>query len=431
MPIRLLFSLLATLAGAAAAVPPLMLWPAPRGPVTSSDGSVFVSPSLSVTGADAPDVVAAVARFLPRAFPHATPSAPRRAAAAPAISTLALSVANGAAELQLGVDESYTLSVPAEASGEILLTAATQFGAMAALESLSQLLTWDAPNRSYAVSGVPLALTDSPAFPWRGLLVDTARHFQPPASLRAIVDSMTAVKLNTLHWHIVDAQSWPLESPSWPNLWTGAFSPLERYTTDDVASIVEYARARGVRTVFEVDHPGHLSSACKGYPQLCPADCDWDAGDNSVPRAPASNATWAMLSDTLAELAALSPDAFLHLGGDEVDLTCWSLDGPTLAWVAANGLAGVGDIYGVFVQRMNAVARKLGRSPVRWEDSWLALGTKLDPATVIHVWLSPATLGNVTSAGYRAVYSYQGTYNDILTYQDGWVSGWGGPWERG
>ena len=115
-----------------------------------------------------------------------------------------------------------------------------------------------------------------------------------------------------------DAQSWPLESPSWPSLWLDAFSSLERYTTDDVAGVVEYARARGIRTVFEVDHPGHLSSACKGYAELCPADCVWDAGDNSVPLAPASNATWKMLADTLGELAALSPDAFLHLGGDEV-----------------------------------------------------------------------------------------------------------------
>ena len=90
------------------------------------------------------------------------------------------------------------------------------------------------------------------------------------------------------------------------------------YTTDDVAGVVEYARSRGVRTVFEVDHPGHLSSACKGYPNLCPASCAWDAGDNAVPLAPADNGTWAMLRDTLTELAALSPDAFLHLGGDEV-----------------------------------------------------------------------------------------------------------------
>ena len=98
-------------------------------------------------------------------------------------------------------------------------------------------------------------------------------------------------------------------------------------------------RARGVRVVFEVDHPGHLSSACRGYPALCPADCAWDAGANAVPLAPANNDTWRMLADTLAELAELTPgDEFLHLGGDEVDTTCWSQTPEIVAWLAARNL---------------------------------------------------------------------------------------------
>jgi hexosaminidase len=342
-----------------------------------------------------------------------------------------LTVARGAEDLQLGVDESYTLAVPADASQPITLTAATQFGALAGLETLSQLLAFNASAKAYSIASAPLVIADSPAFPWRGLLVDTARHFLPLATLRATLDSMASAKLNTLHWHITDASSWPLESAAWPALWAGAFSPLERYTREDVEGVVEYARARGVRTVFEVDHPGHASSACKGYPQLCPADCAWDEGANSVPLAPASNDTWAVLADTLAELAALSPDTFLHLGGDEVDTTCWALDRATAAWVAANNLSGVGQIYGVFVQRLNAVALALGRSPLRWEDAWTALGTALDPATVIHVWLSPDTLRNVTSAGYRALYSYQGVYDDIFDYQRGWyLNGLWQPWTQ-
>jgi len=429
----LVLRFLALLALVAAA--PLPVWPAPRGPVSAGQVSVLVSPALAVSGADAPDVSAGVARFLARAFPHAAPSAAasqRRGAPAAAVSALALQVANGSAALQFGVDESYHLSVPSDAGlSGIVLTAATQFGALAGLETLAQLLEWDAPTRTYAIAGAPLEIDDGPAFGWRGLLVDTARHFQPVSVLRAIVDSMAMAKLNTLHWHIVDAQSWPVESPSWPLLWSGAFSPQERYTTDDVAAVVEFARARGVRTVFEVDHPGHLSSACKGYAELCPAACAWDAGDNSVPLAPAAPATWQFLNDTLAEFAALSPDAFIHAGGDEVDTTCYSLDAPTLAWVAANNLSGVGAIYGVFVQRMDAAARALERSPVRWEDAWTALGTKLDPQTVVHVWLSPDTLGNVTSAGYRAVYSYQGVYNDIFAYQNGWyLNGLWQPWQQ-
>jgi hexosaminidase len=424
--------LCALLASQAAVLLPV--WPAPTGPVSVGPSSMLVSPALAVTGAAQwPDVAAGVARFLERAFPHPTPPLRAARASAASISLLALVVANGSAPLHLGVDETYSLAIPAEAAAPITLTAATQFGALAGLETLSQLLVFDPGTRTYAVEGVPLSVEDAPVFAWRGLLVDTARHFQPLASLRAIIDSMAMAKLNVLHWHIVDAQSWPLESPSWPALWAGAFSPRERYTTDDVASIVAFARSRGVRVVFEVDHPGHLSSACKGYPALCPADCAWDAGANAVPLAPANNATWRMLADTLAELAALSPgEAFLHLGGDEVDATCWELDAATRAWVAATGLpGGVGAIYSVFVQRMNAAARALGRSPVRWEDAWTALGTALDPSTVIHVWLSPATLGNVTSQGYRALYSYQGVYDDVIGYQNGWyLNGLWQPWQQ-
>jgi hexosaminidase len=401
---------------------PLPVWPAPRGPVTAGGSTVLISPALSVSGADSPDLAAGVARFLERAFPRPAP-------ARDGIASLVLAIADGSAALQFGVDESYVLAVPADAAGPITLTALTQFGALLGLETLSQLLAFDAGNRTYAVAGVPLTVVDAPAFAWRGMLIDTARHFQPLASLRAIIDSMTYAKFNVLHWHIVDAQSWPLESPSWPKLWDGAFSPHERYTTDDVAAIVAFARERGVRVIFEMDHPGHLSSSCKGYPALCPSDCVWDSGANSVPLAPANNDTWQMLSDTLAEFAAFSPgEEFLHLGGDEVDTTCWALDTATVAWAKANGIE-VGAIYGEFVQRMNHVARALGKSPLRWEDAWTALGTALDPATVIHVWLSPETLGNVTSHGYRAVYSYQGVYDDIIAYQNGWyLNGLWQPW---
>jgi hexosaminidase len=392
--------------------------------------SVQVSPALSVSGAAQwPEVAAGVARFLERAFARPVGSGDGGAA----ISSLALNVTNGSSVLALGVDESYSLFVPTDASAPLTLSAATQFGALAGLETLSQLLAFDADAGAYAIARAPLNVEDSPAFAWRGLLVDTARHFLPPAALRALIDSMCFAKLNVLHWHVVDAQSWPLASAAWPRLWAGAFSARERYTREDAAGVVAYARARGVRVVFELDHPGHASSACRGYPELCPAACAGSAGANAVPLAPANNDTWRVLADALAELAALQApgEAFLHLGGDEVDTTCWALDAATRAWVAAQGLSGVGAIYGEFVRRLDGVARALARAPLRWEDAWTALGPALDAATVVHVWLSPATLGNVTSHGYRALFSYQGRYGDVLGYQNGWyLNGLFQPWQQ-
>jgi hexosaminidase len=407
----------------------LQIWPEPTGLVTTGILSINVSPLLTITGADTPDVVDGVTRFLSRAFLHPISSSTslhklmnklmNKNGNTSILSRLVLNVTNGNTELGLGVDESYSLFIPSESSSSISLTSETQFGLYAGLETLSQLFEWDAETRSYSISSVPILINDSPKFSWRGLLIDTARHFQSLSSLYAILDSMTMVKLNILHWHIVDAQSWPLESILWPNLWLGAFSKSERYTTDDVLAIVEYARKRGIRIVFEVDHPGHLSSSCKGYPNLCPSDCVWDAGDNSVPLAPANNSTWMFLNDTVSELAILSSDLYLHLGGDEVDTTCWSLDTATMNWVKERNIT-VNDIYSIFVQHMNTAAIALGKIPIRWEDAWIALGTSLDLSTIIHVWLSQETLGNVTSHGYKAIYSYQGVYNDIFDYQNGW-----------
>lgn len=410
-----------------AAAASLPVWPAPQS-ATAGGANTTVCANLTISGAATPELAAAAARFLALAFPR---PAPRAGAPPCALAALQLAVADPAAPLAFGVDESYTLDVPEGSGAAIRVAANTAFGALAALQTLSQLIVFDAPSRAYVVAGVPLSVADWPAFSWRGLLVDVARHWLPPAALRAVVDSMAMAKLNVLHVHAADAQSWPFELPAFPAAWDGAFSPGERYTTDDLLDLVAYAAARGVRTVFELDHPGHLSSACKAYPALCPADCAWDAGDNSVPLSPASNDTLPFLEAALAQLAALSGDAFLHLGGDEVTPDCWQLDAAVQAWCAARGLS-TAQLYAYFVNHTNAFAvQQLRRSPIRWEDAWKSLGTALDPATVVHVWLAQETVDAVVSAGYRVLYSFQGAYDAIIGYQGGWyLDGIYQPWQQ-
>lgn len=91
------------------------------------------------------------------------------------------------------------------------------------------------------------------------LIAPFIRHFLPPPTLRAVIDSMVYVKLNTLHWHLYDFESFPLESLALPRLWDAAFSAGERYTQHTVREIVEYARVRGIRVVVELDSPSHAS----------------------------------------------------------------------------------------------------------------------------------------------------------------------------
>ena len=98
-------------------------------------------------------------------------------------------------------------------------------------------------------------------------MIDTARHFQPVSSLLGIVDSLAYAKLNVLHWHMSDTQSFPFQSLTHPKLWAGAFSPQERYSQLDARAVVEYARMRGVRVIVEFDQPGHAGSWCTGRPK--------------------------------------------------------------------------------------------------------------------------------------------------------------------
>ena len=165
------------------------------------------------------------------------------------------------------------LDIPGDASdASATLSASTVYGALRGLETLSQLVSFDFDTRAYEISGAPWAIKDAPRFQHRGLMVDTARHFLPLATLRRAVDSMAYAKLNVLHWHMVDTQSFPFEVAAAPELWTeGAFSAGERYLQEDVSALVEYARARGIRVVVEFDVPGHAASWCKGRPDVCPA----------------------------------------------------------------------------------------------------------------------------------------------------------------
>jgi len=197
------------------------------------------------------------------------------------------------------------------------------YGVLRGLESFSQLVRFNFDKEEYEVANGPWKIDDSPRFPHRGLMIDTARHFETLPSIRGIIDSLTYAKLNVLHWHMSDSQSFPFQSKSHPLLWKGAWSDQERYTQADVASIVEYARLRGVRVMVEFDMPGHAAAWCIGYPQICPStSCP-------QPLNVANNFTFKLISDLLMECTGgktstpgkpygLFPSNMIHLGGDEV-----------------------------------------------------------------------------------------------------------------
>jgi hypothetical protein len=160
------------------------------------------------------------------------------------------------------MSEKYTLQVDATATaGTATLHAATTLGALRGLETFAQLVDFGvSPPRIHAT---PVAIVDAPRFPVRGLKMDTSRHYLPVRTLNATLDALAAAKMNLLNWHIVDGQSFPLQSTLFPELSArGAYCTECVYTPADVRAVVEHARMRGIRVLVEIDVPGHSGFGC-------------------------------------------------------------------------------------------------------------------------------------------------------------------------
>jgi hexosaminidase len=395
---------------------PLSIWPKPTS-VLNGSSSIFVQPTLSLSSnIVSTDLTNFFTWITSRLFIHPLPTAATAAIRnggkvtmpkqvnIPFLGNLQINVANPNAPLQLYIDETYNLTIPADGT-PATINANTLVGAYHALVTLAQLITWDFDNLVYRVDYLPLSISDVPRFAWRGMLIDTSRHFQPLASIFHIIDSLVLAKANVIHVHWVDWQAWPIESAAAPLAWEAAWSPNERYTLEDMAAVVAYGASKGVRVVPEFDTPGHAGSLCTGYPEVCPSySCD-------MPLNPVSNATLPLIEGVLKEWSGnanrsgLFPDDFVHLGGDEVDETCWQDSTEVQAWMKMMNYTSTDQIYEYFVAQVDQMALSQSRFPVRWEEVWDHFGTGLNINTIIHVWLSKSTLANVTANGYRGILS--------------------------
>ena len=382
----LLFALL----GVCNAVP--NIWPLPQT-YTNGTATVAVNPGLVFSvSSPSSDLSAAVARFVEEAFVHrGKPSG---------VATAKVTV-NTAAELQLDVDESYELNVT---DSGIVISAATQFGVYHALETLSQLIHFNFDTLTYEVQSCPWSISDYPRFSHREVLIDAARDFIGVPQLKRIIRSLTYAKLNTVHWHIVDDQSFPYGAPSYPKLAKGAYSVYERYSDDDVKDVVEYARLRGVRVVVEVDTPGHAASWCKGHPEVCPsATC-------VTPLNPAVGETFAVVEGVFSDLSAATIDNHFHIGGDEVNTKCWTQTPSIAVWMKQQNMT-ADQTYGYFSGKVAQIAFNLSKTVVAWEELWNHFGTALDKRTVIQQWLPGSTIvGAATAAGYKVIWSTDGVW---------------------
>lgn len=304
-------------------------------------------------------------------------------------------------ELQYGIDESYKLLVPSpDKPTHAHLEAQTVYGALHGLQTFSQLCQFNFSSRVIEVLMTPWIINDQPRFSFRGLLIDTSRHYQPLPIIKNVIDSMAYAKLNVLHWHIVDTQSFPLEIPSYPKLWDGAFSTSERYTMADAAEIVSYAQKRGINVLAELDVPGHALSWGKGYPSL------WPSKDCQQPLDVSNEFTFKVIDGILSDFSKVFKYKFVHLGGDEVDTSCWTLTPHVSKWLKKHSM-NESQAYQYFVLQAQKIALSHGYELVNWEETFNNFGNKLSPKTVVHNWLGGGVAQKVVAAGLRCIVSNQ------------------------
>ena len=306
----------------------------------------------------------------------------------------------------VGEDESYRLQVtPAGAH----LTAPTVTGALRGMETFSQLIVADADSFSVPT----LDIQDRPRFPWRGLLLDAARHWMPIPVIERNLDAMAAVKLNVFHWHLSDDQGFRVESKVFPKLHQLG-SDGHFYTQSDVRGVVDYARERGIRVVPEFDVPGHTTSWFVGYPELASAsgpfqiERKWGIFEPTLD--PTRDEIYTFLDGFIGEMAGLFPDEYFHIGGDEVLDAEWLHNSAIQAFCKKNGLKNSGELHAYFNQRLQAILRKHGKKMIGW-DEVLTPGLATD--TVIQSWRGQQSLADAARKGYRGILSY-GYYLDHM-----------------
>jgi len=287
----------------------------------------------------------------------------------------------------LGDDESYRLAIDGR---EARIEAAQEWGVLRAFATLAQLVQADADGPHLPV----LTIDDAPRFPWRGLMIDTARHFVRIETLLRTLEAMALFKLNVLHLHLSDDQGFRFASRAFPEL----ADAEQRYGADELRGLVHDAADRGIRVVPELDVPGHVASWLAVHPEwglgeavtapatrFGPHSCCLDPDNPS-----AVHAAQALFG----ELAEVFPDRFVHFGGDEVQLP---------------GGAETEGLQAAFNAPVVARLGELGRTPVAWDE---AIHPELPRDVVIQAWRGTAARTRALAEGFDTVHS-AGYYLDL------------------
>ncbi|WP_449467738.1 family 20 glycosylhydrolase [Stenotrophomonas humi] len=288
------------------------------------------------------------------------------------------------------------------------------YGAVTAM----QLLTGDNPGHVAAAT-----IKDTPRFPWRGFMLDSARHFQSMDEIKQILDAMAQHKLNTFHWHLTDDQGWRMEIKRYPKLTEvgscrvplgdagvdaatgGLRTYCGYYTQDQIREIIAYAARLHIQVIPEIDVPGHATAAIAAYPELGVTDqklltsSEWGVLPNLFNT---EESTLQFIENVLEEVIAMFPAKYVHVGGDEAVKDQWIASRRVQAHMRQLGLKDEMEMQSHMIKRLEKFLEQHDRRLIGWDE---ILEGGLPPEATVMSWRGTEGGLKAASEGHDVVMS--------------------------
>jgi hexosaminidase len=378
----------------------LTLMPMPRS-IERGSGQLIVTPSFTFGFAGFHDarLDRAVRRTLDRLEFETGAQLCKEPISDASQATLVLEVKGAGEDVQsLDEDESYSLRSTAQ---QVRLQAATVVGAMRGLSTFLQLVQIE--NGAASIPAV--TIDDAPRFRWRGLMIDSGRHFEPVPVILRTLDGMAAVKLNVFHWHLTEDQGFRIESKKFSKLQEMGSDGLY-YTQDEVKQVIAYARDRGIRVVPEFDMPGHTTSWFVGYPELASGPGPYTVqrvfGIHDPAMDPTRDSTYTFLNGFIEEMGKLFPDPYMHIGGDESNGNQWKSNPHIVAFMKEKNIKDTEALQTYFNQRLLKILTQHGKHMVGWDEIF---HPDLPKDVVVQSWRGEESLAKGAMQGYQGILS--------------------------
>ncbi len=313
---------------------------------------------------------------------------------------------------------------------KVIIKASDRNGFIYATQTLRQLLPKEIESsqtikKQWVIPSVNIE--DEPKYPWRGLMIDVARHFFPKEYIFKTLDRMAMLKLNTFHFHLIDNEGWRIEIKKYPKLteigawrvdqsdkhWNARNTnpPNAKasyggfYTQTDIKEIVAYAHERGITVIPEIEMPAHVMSAIAAYPELSchkrpigvPSGGVWPITDIYCA---GQEETFTFLEDVLSEVLSLFPSKYIHIGGDEATHTEWEKCPQCKARMKAHNLKNAHELQSYFIKRIDTFLTSHNRQLVGWDE---IIEGGLPPQAVVMNWRGVNIAKKAIEQGHQVV----------------------------